>query len=444
VGISRTPYGTFTARWTDPYGRRSSRTFKTMADARAHLRKTYGDMARGEYVDSRRARVTLADWADDWLAGARNLSRGGYDTYRRDLDRHILPKLGTVSVGRLGSTDIDRYLTERLSRLSASTVHRHYRTLHRMLAVAVERGLIPRNPCEHVHPPRIPRAEMAVLDAGQVDALAAAISPRYRAWVYVMAYGGLRWAESVGLRRRHVETRESPPPFDLADKALTGVTKPVSHRQSGGHPGGDTPQHTARLAVVEQLVHRGRGEWERCEPKSGSRRTVTLPGFVAVELAEHLERYSLPDYNEAPNPDTEAVSRSGGNLITGAVDASGALGSQPQASSPGGICRFPGLVFPTRNGTPIQAPSFRQNTFRRALDKAGLPPIRVHDLRHTAISLAIEAGANPKLSQARAGHSSIGIHLDRYGHLFPGADETVAQALDELHAKAQRGRLRAV
>jgi integrase len=204
MGISRTPYGTFVARWTDPYGCRTSRTFKTKADARAHLRRIYGDIARGDYTDTRRSRITLAVWADDWLEGARNLTRGGHDTYRRDLDRHILPVLGKVPVGKLQATDIDRYLTERGVLVAPSTVHRHYRTLHRMLAVAVERGLIARNPCEHVHPPRIPRTEMTVLDAAQVDALAAAITPRYRAWVYVMAYGGLRWAESVGLRRGHV------------------------------------------------------------------------------------------------------------------------------------------------------------------------------------------------------------------------------------------------
>jgi integrase len=362
MSITRTPYGTFVARWTDPYGRRSSRTFKTKADARAHLHRIYGDIARGDYTNPRQGRITLAAWADDWLEGARNLTRGGRDTYRRDLDRHILPILGRIPLGRLAVGDVDRYLTAKSVDLAPSTVHRHYRTLHRLLAVAVERGLIARNPCEHVHPPRIPRTEMTVLDADQVDALAAAITPRYRAWVYVMAYGGLRWAESVGLRRRHV----------------------------------DLPQ----LAVVEQLVHRGRGEWDRCEPKAGSRRTVTLPEFVATELKVHVETLNLQDDDS--------------------------------------------LVFCTRNGTPLQAPSFRTNIFRRALDKAGLPPIRVHDLRHTSVSLAIAAGANPKLSQARAGHSSIGIHLDRYGHLFPGADEAVAQALDELHATAQRGRLRVV
>jgi hypothetical protein len=175
----KTPYGTYRIRYADPWGKRVCRTFSTAADARAHYRKAMGDIARGDYTDTRRSRITLAVWADDWLEGARNLTRGGHDTYRRDLDRHILPVLGKVPVGKLQATDIDRYLTERARSYQPSTVHRHYRTLHRMLAVAVERGLIARNPCEHVHPPRIPRAEMTVLDAGQVDALAAGFDVQY-------------------------------------------------------------------------------------------------------------------------------------------------------------------------------------------------------------------------------------------------------------------------
>ncbi|MGH2690316.1 MAG: tyrosine-type recombinase/integrase [Actinomycetota bacterium] len=352
--------GRFRIRYRDPWGRRVSRTFDTAADARAHYRRTMGDIARGEYADPRRARMTVAEWADEWLAGARRLSTGARETYRRDLDRYILPQLGNLPVGRLDPATIDRYLAG--VDLAPSSVHRHYRTLHRMLRVAVDRGVIARNPCGPVEAPRIPPVDRRVLDVDEVDRLADAISPRYRAWLLVAVYGGLRWSESIGLRRRRVAG--------------------------------------ARLEVVEQLVRRSSGEWERVEPKARSIRTITLPAFVADELGGHLDRYS------AAGPD--------------------------------------GLVFCTRNGTPPTSSSFRSNVLGRALDRAGLPAIRIHDLRHSAVSLAIAAGADPKASQARAGHSSIGIHLDLYGHLYPAADAAVASALDDLHARAQRARLRLV
>ena len=100
-----------------------------------------------------------------------------------------------------------------------------------------------------------------------------------------------------------------------------------------------------------------------------------------------------------------------------------------------------GLVFPTRNGTPVQSPSFTANVFKRALQQAGLPDMRIHDLRHTAVSLVIDAGIHPKLGQARAGHASSALHMDLYGHLYVGADQAVADALEELRSKSQQRHL---
>ncbi|MBA2327554.1 MAG: hypothetical protein H0V95_13050 [Actinobacteria bacterium] len=45
---------------------------------------------------------------------------------------------------------------------------------------------------------------------------------------------------------------------------------------------------------------------------------------------------------------------------------------------------------------------------------------------HTAVALAIEPGAHPRALMERLGHSSINVTLDRYGHLFPGQDEAIA------------------
>jgi integrase len=63
---------------------------------------------------------------------------------------------------------------------------------------------------------------------------------------------------------------------------------------------------------------------------------------------------------------------------------------------------------------------------------AGLPEIRFHDLRHTHASLLIAAGVHPKAIQARLGHSSITMTMDRYGHLMPSAFEGVGERVDDL------------
>lgn len=62
----------------------------------------------------------------------------------------------------------------------------------------------------------------------------------------------------------------------------------------------------------------------------------------------------------------------------------------------------------------------------RILDEAGLPTIRLHDMRHTYASILISLGLNPKFIQKQMGHSSIQITFDLYGHLFPEAYEDAA------------------
>jgi integrase len=69
-----------------------------------------------------------------------------------------------------------------------------------------------------------------------------------------------------------------------------------------------------------------------------------------------------------------------------------------------------------------------------AVERAGLAPLRIHDLRHTAVSLWIASGNNPKEVSRRAGHTSVAFTLDRYGHLYPEADERAPDRLDALLA----------
>src|SRR5690606_37072584 len=85
---------------------------------------------------------------------------------------------------------------------------------------------------------------------------------------------------------------------------------------------------------------------------------------------------------------------------------------------------------------PVTSPeAWRATVWRRAVAKSGLAPLRFHDLRHTAAALAIHAGANPVLVQRRLGHASITVTLGTYGPLFPEADASVVDALDDLWQK---------
>ena len=72
-----------------------------------------------------------------------------------------------------------------------------------------------------------------------------------------------------------------------------------------------------------------------------------------------------------------------------------------------------------------------------AAEQVGLAPLRPHDLRHSAVSLWIASGANPKVVQTKAGHSSIKVTYDVSGHLFPDYDDRTTRHLENLWDEAK-------
>lgn len=126
-------------------------------------------------------------------------------------------------------------------------------------------------------------------------------------------------------------------------------------------------------------------------PKSHRSRTVPLPRFLSRELADWL-RDKKPD----------------------------------------------DLVFTTETGTPLRLSNWRLRVFAPACRHARISDrFRIHDLRHTAAALMIQAGYPPKMLQEILGHASITTTLDLYGHLYPGDMDKYADRLDDAATDAQ-------
>ncbi len=83
-------------------------------------------------------------------------------------------------------------------------------------------------------------------------------------------------------------------------------------------------------------------------------------------------------------------------------------------------------------------PDWLTRLFRRHVDAAGLPRIRLHDLRHTHATLLLEAGVNPKIVSERLGHHSVAFTLDTYAHVTPGMQAEAAEKLARIVADAGR------
>jgi integrase len=78
-----------------------------------------------------------------------------------------------------------------------------------------------------------------------------------------------------------------------------------------------------------------------------------------------------------------------------------------------------GLVFPNTVGKPLDGTNLLKYWYRPPLEQAGLPPMRFHDLRHTAATLLLSRGLTPKIVSEMLGHASIAITLDIYCHVVP-------------------------
>jgi integrase len=92
-----------------------------------------------------------------------------------------------------------------------------------------------------------------------------------------------------------------------------------------------------------------------------------------------------------------------------------------------------GLVFATAIGTPLE-PGNVLRTWYRVRTAAGLPTLRIHDLRHAHATLMLAGGVHPKVVSERLGHGSVTVTLDTYSHVLPGLQAAAAERLDAILA----------
>ncbi|HEV2460114.1 MAG TPA: tyrosine-type recombinase/integrase, partial [Ktedonobacterales bacterium] len=89
-----------------------------------------------------------------------------------------------------------------------------------------------------------------------------------------------------------------------------------------------------------------------------------------------------------------------------------------------------GFIFTNGIGRPLRGTHLLERHFLPLLGRLGLPRIRVHDLRHTAVSLAVQAGVPINVISQMIGHSTTSMTMDRYAHIMPGQERAASRALE--------------
>ncbi len=247
--------GRWRARYRGPDGRERSQTFDRKVDADRWLAQVETDKARGQWVDPAHGRITFAPWFAEWMATGTDLRPNTLALYEYLGRRYLLPAFGSMELAKITAIDIRRWLAGiRGTKLSANTVAKAYRLLKNVMTTAADDGLIGRSPClvKGAGTEHLPEMKFATVD--EVAELADAVGPRYRVLVLLAAFGGLRWGELAGLRRRRV---------DLLHRTVT----------------------------VAEIVTEVNGRLDIGPPKTeAGRRTVVLSAFLIDELATYLDR----------------------------------------------------------------------------------------------------------------------------------------------------------
>jgi integrase len=94
-----------------------------------------------------------------------------------------------------------------------------------------------------------------------------------------------------------------------------------------------------------------------------------------------------------------------------------------------------GFVFTSDHGQPLDPDGALRNAFKTVLEKAGLPDIRLHDLRNSAASLLLALNIHPRVVMELLGHSQISLTMDTYSHTVP---EILRDAIDKLREPLSR------
>jgi integrase len=317
-------------------------------------------------------KVTLRDYlVERWLPVQRTRLRAStYDSYRRNIELHVIPALGRRPLDKLKVEDLDLLYARLLMNghkgdkgggLSPKTVRYIHLIIHKALADAHRKGAVVRNVAALADAPKVgarKRGDLKAWDAGQLRAFLEAIgSKRLYPAFHLAAHTGMRRGEVLGLRWCDID-------FEAG-----------------------------RLSVRQALVSVAY-DTSISDVKTGSgRRTIDLdPGTVAV----------LTEWRS-----TRAGEQAGS--VRGDDD----------------------LVFTRADGSVIHPDIFSQ-VFDRCVEKLPVPAISLHDLRHTHATLLLKAGVPVKVVSERLGHASAAFTMSVYQHVLPGMQAEAAATFATL------------
>lgn len=356
-------------------GKARRKTFygQTKKEVLDKMQTTRQEMKTGGYVEP--TKTTLGEWLDRWLTVYKKgqIKKSTFESYDWTINTYIKPALGNIPMARLQANTLQSFYNEKLER-------------------------------------------------GRVDG-AGGLSTRTVRYFHSIIRQALEQAAKEGLLPRNVADHTTPPTGK--NKQMTLLTEDELFTFL------ETVKEDRLFAAYLLAATTGlrRGEllglcWDSVDLERG-----------AVTVQRQLLRL-----NSGISLEENTKSKSGRRNVGLTDDSIKELKAYRKRQLQeklllGEAYQDGGLVFCKEDGTPIDPKVFTRR-FRRILGEAGLPKVRLHDMRHLHATLLLQRGIPAKLVQERLGHSSITMTLDLYSHVTPEMQRLATESLNGLLAMA--------
>jgi integrase len=376
-------------RFVDQNGKQRAKQFRLKKDADAYLTSVRPQVREGTYTPESTSK-SIREAADAWIgrAKAEGLERSTIEAYERERDHALALLDPETKLARITTARCEQLRDELLKAHSRPMARKILKTFKSIMKDAKRRGMVAQNVAADTtigtakrHKRRL-EVGVDIPTPGDITALVGAASGKALALVCLAAYAGLRASELRGLRWTDLKL-DAKPTVTVSQRAdrWAQIGSPKSDAAKRTVPLGEPTAQALRAWKIEQppITYREDGE-KRQRPATlvfgtGRDKPETLPNIRARLLAPAMIRagVSIPALDDA--------------------------------------------------GKPVK-------------DKDGKPVMRskypgIHSLRHYAISSWLAAGLDLKLCQRWAGHATLALTLDTYGHFIPRRDEHAMMAAAE-------------
>lgn len=344
------------------------------------ISKIADEKARNNGSLQPRSTKTLWEYLQHWLEYdvRRNRKPATHAIYETVLRCHVMDSLGRERLSRIDVRRVKEFYAHLEDcGVGGATRQKVHIALRSALQTAASEGLIAINPCTKVRRPRHKEAEMQVLTADQTwRLLEAAAGDPLEALYVLAALDGLRMGELFALRWEDIDWAHQR-------VVVRRTLQEISGRLEIGTPKTKASVRSVDVGAPEiaALRRRQRIVWEQASARKRRNEDANL-----------RRRRKTPRKMNIESP----------------------------------------WVFIGPDGELPRRANVRRRSFLPLLERAGLPHIRFHDLRHTAATLMLQAGVHPKVVAARLGHSTVNITLDRYSHMIASLGREAPQAVAGL------------